>query len=672
MQIFTTHSSKPSRRSTVWGRLTSGLTAFLVMMALATLLRVAFFWHYRSSEDAWLDVMPALKVGAEFDAKWLAIALLPAAIFWLASLRWARCFRTAAGLAVLGALGFFVLALINFGFYGFYGTPISIQIFGLMQDDTWAILITIIKDWPIFTYLAALAVIIALPFAAARPFAALEVRRCPSALLWIIVPCLIVLYAVTLRGGIGTFPLRREHLAVSPSSFINDCAFNGAFALYDAAKERKRQFVSTDVMTGVKDLGFSSPAEAEALLPVRHAGPFSGAAKGRHVIISIMESMGRDQVDAYEAGINDSLGRLAQARASGIFFHQGIAVSNGTFTSLEGILFDTPFSPLTQSQYGLKPFAFSKILDFKRAGYRTVFLTSCEETWRNINLRFPIQGFDEIIGAKALLKRYPQAEEGPWGIADEWLFKYAERLLEQAEQKHEKLFVLTLSSTNHPPHKVPDGYAPGPVDSSRLPADIDRDNKEDLNVMIQTHQYAADQLGGFIEALDKTGLREKVVVAATGDHNTRFKYEGDDNLHRRNGVPVFFWLPPSLHVDAAFARTSWASHRDIFPTVKSLVLGKTPAPYEGRDLFNPSERDAIPATSFVGIGRYGFSISRHGAVGLGEDGELTCYRWTSPERMDALASAACSGELLREGNLARAQRAADDYAIRSALPKIAL
>ena len=42
------------------------------------------------------------------------------------------------------------LSLGNYGFYGFYGTPFSPLVFGLFQDDTEAILVTLWKDWPIF------------------------------------------------------------------------------------------------------------------------------------------------------------------------------------------------------------------------------------------------------------------------------------------------------------------------------------------------------------------------------------------------------------------------------------------------------------------------------------------------------------------------------------------
>lgn len=55
------------------------------------------------------------------------------------------------------------LSLGNYEFYGFYGTPFSSLVFGLFQDDTEAILVTLWKDWPIFSYLIAWVLLTIIP-----------------------------------------------------------------------------------------------------------------------------------------------------------------------------------------------------------------------------------------------------------------------------------------------------------------------------------------------------------------------------------------------------------------------------------------------------------------------------------------------------------------------------
>ncbi|MEI3143864.1 MAG: hypothetical protein V8S69_00935 [Dakarella massiliensis] len=46
---------------------------------------------------------------------------------------------------------------------------------------------------------------------------------------------------------------------------------------------------------------------------------------------------------------------------SGYVSHQGIPVGNGTFVSLEGLLYDSPLSPISQSRYGHEQFPFSNV-----------------------------------------------------------------------------------------------------------------------------------------------------------------------------------------------------------------------------------------------------------------------------------------------------------------------
>lgn len=158
-----------------------------------------------------------------------------------------------------------------------------------------------------------------------------------------------------------------------------------------------------------------------------------------------MESMGRDVFESHKPGVNDTLGALAGELDSALVFKQSLCVGQATFPTLEGLLFDSPLNPITQSRYGRHVFDFSRMLEYKKAGYRTIFLTAGPEAWRQIETNFPQQGFDEIVGAGKLSSRYPGVENGTWGVGDAWMFKRAEEILKEADQKGEKLFINRLS-----------------------------------------------------------------------------------------------------------------------------------------------------------------------------------------------------------------------------------
>lgn len=270
---------------------------------------------------------------------------------------------------------------------------------------------------------------------------------------------------LTIRGSLSTFPLRLQDFAVSPKPFVNDGVTNGLAALYVASKEQRALDLSRGgASQGLAELGFASPEEALALLKEARAGHeaksvVSAPEHAPHVVFALMESMGRDLFESHDPKTNDMLGVLEEVLPQGFIFKKGIAVQGGTFPSLEGLLYDTPITPISQSRYGHQRFPFSNALPFKRAGCRTVFLTSGPEKWRSLDQSLPLQGFDEVIGAAKLEALFPQAQAGVWGVGDEWMFRHAETLLKEADAKGEKLFLMMLSTTNHPPYRVPAGLS---------------------------------------------------------------------------------------------------------------------------------------------------------------------------------------------------------------------
>ena len=80
--------------------------------------------------------------------------------------------------------------------------------------------------------------------------------------------------------------------------------------------------------------------------------------------------------ESHKPGVNDTLGALAGELDSALVFKQSLCVGQATFPTLEGLLFDSPLNPITQSRYGRHVFDFSRMLEYKKAGYRTIFLTA--------------------------------------------------------------------------------------------------------------------------------------------------------------------------------------------------------------------------------------------------------------------------------------------------------
>lgn len=649
-------------------RIIKSLVFFIGSLIVLSLFRVAFFWAFRSPDITFADFFPALVMGGRIDAKWLATLLVPAWITLLCSYRWDACWRMTIGLGFLAQTVAVVFALVNFGFYAFYGTPISPVIFGFFQDDTKAIVLTLIEDWPVARYLLAAVIAIVLPV-----LAAFLVRRrhdYPSSSLKLLGVSVVgtLILVLIIRGSLGTFPLRYQNLTVSPIAFVNTTIPNGMVAMYEAYKGQKQLEFKGGVTGGLTEMGFADPASAEeVLLHARPAGTMpEGLEAPRHVVLAVMESMGRELFDLHSED-NNMLGALEGEMKGAVLFRQGLAVGSGTFPSLEGLLFNTPLTPLTQTRYGRQPFGFSNVTPYREAGFRTVFLTAGPEKWRQLDETFKIQGFDEIIGASMIQAKYPQAEAGTWGVPDEWMFRYGADLMKEADRRGERLFLVMLSVTNHPPFAVPPTYMAKPVNPHRLPDYVvaERDSEKTITPF-KTYQYSCHALGEFVGELRKQNLLSRTLMVATGDHNARFyNYQMEGNWHHALGIPIIVWLPETQTVLMKQADTDrWVSHVDIFPTLDSLVLGREPARYKGRNLFGDADFDI--ALTYFGLGKNGMAIGRWGAVALQAEGALACYRWQGDKLVPEVP---CSSELNHIGRVARAQRGLADYQIRQDLVK---
>ena len=192
------------------------------------------------------------------------------------------------------------------------------------------------------------------------------------------------------------------------------------------------------------------------------------------------------------------------------------------------------------------------------------------------------------------------------------MFDYASELLQKAEQKGDRLFIVMLSTTNHSPHQTPQNYNLKPVSFDLLPAWKSHKDVKLSMAILETYQYANDALGKFILSMPKT-IKDQTILVATGDHNTRsvFEYPDGSRLHRAFGVPVYFQVPKTWRPSNPNT-SKWIGHFDIFPTLKALVLNQSALRSEGCNVYATTRCDAISFS--MTSGGKGLVINEHGAV----------------------------------------------------------
>jgi len=566
-------------------RLIWGLVLFSSLILLTS--RTVFFLNiveWPQLAERWSDVYRAFFIGFRFDLKIMAIGFAPLFLVGLLCACYDKSFKIYASLSRYYSL--FIMFLVvsfsigNYYYYATYGTYFDMFVFGLVDDDTSAVLINIWEDFPIVR--AFIAVIIS-TWLANRVYK----KMLTSAMGWqwpqrhwlkttAMVLITITLYFVIARGSVGTFPLRRLHANVSDYVVLNMVAPNPFIALSWASGDYKRQ---------AKLKPISDDEYQKVMLElIGQPKPFYTTPKNQYlaehkpnVVVTLMEGMGTNVMVEDDPIHNDLLGELRQPFEEDFVFTRFVSETSGTASSLVAMLFNSRVGTISHSNFQRVKLPYTSIKPYKDNGYETTFIMSANGMWRNLANYMPLQGFDRFVDENLLMKEFPESKPfvGVWGVPDEFAFKYAEKILKESD-KPQMIYILT--ATNHPPFKVPGNYEPLPVKPSERLEKLSGSLSEQNIPLLGTYQYANNSLGHFIGQIKSSDLKDKTVIAATGDHRLRYLDANQPkDFAMTNGVPFYLYVPKPIldHVEHVFDDQRIGSHRDVFPTIYQYSLSDT-------------------------------------------------------------------------------------------------
>lgn len=545
-------------------------------------------------QDVWCSHRSALMrmfaLGRRFDTKVLAIVLgVPLLI---SSIVLYFTPHVAAGLS--GVIGVFCLILNgiivgNFYYFKTYNNYYDIFMFGLVEDDTQAVLKNIYDDYPIIQL--ALGVLISALLPAWFIYeAVMQQWFASSSLLWQSILCLLSLLGLVFaaRGAVRSKPLGRGHAQVSSLSVINKMVPDGLTAMSWAWSDRRRQisFATVTVEEGVRLLSdcLTTSSPESSMTRAGQTEDLSMATEvfyhrttdnaflsthQPHVVFALMESFATNFLIYDDEKHNDLLGALRPYWQKDFVFERFCSDYNGTAPSLANIFFHSYVQNISQSIAQNKSLQETPFEVYKAKGYKTVFITAGNMMWRNLANYLPLQGVDAMYDQNSMIEQFPEAKQSLsyWGIADEYAFKMAEKLLKESQ---EPLFIAILSMTNHPPYVLPSHYTPLPLRADCLTGRYGNNDEERL-LALGTYQYACDALGRFIQTVDNS----YTIVAATGDHHVRGVYaDMPKELFASKAVPFFVHIPAELRKQLAidFDAQQLGSHKDIMPTLYHLSL----------------------------------------------------------------------------------------------------
>lgn len=305
--------------------------------------------------------------------------------------------------------------------------------------------------------------------------------------------------------------------------------------------------------------------------PVREFLPQVELETRPHVVLVVMESFATHLLQ-YQSQDFDLLGPAQRHFDRGLLYRRFLPADNISAGSVLSLCLNQPYRPgtrqLSQSELKTMPHLTSTALRFREQGYDTAFYYGGRKDWRELDTYLPLQGFDQTIGQVEIAGLYGldiEKDGGPWGLWDEHLFRAVEDRLRQAERP---LFLVVFTTTNHPPHGLPTGTDPEPLQPpTELLQRVDQlDEKQ--HRQLATYRYASHKLGHWLDRMEETNHLDNMVVGVTGDHTAGMSipFSHQEVLMER-AVPFLLLLPDAIRQQVGEEVNIPGSHKDIPPTL---------------------------------------------------------------------------------------------------------
>lgn len=597
--------------SIVYLRILTSLT-FLIMLCclILFLARLGTWFAYAQPESIsqCTDLWRALWTGFRFDLAILirlAILGILASIvcipmpFPLAKIIWVLNYLL-GGLIIILVIW---LAMANFSYIGFFNRPIDSFAFSGMNYGAETI-------WPTVTSIEAFELRVGLCIVVTwasfwlclrvtkkvtRIIKTIKMGKLSFIIFAIFIPLMII--SILGRGSVSTFPLSYRHLVVSSDTAINNLVPNGIIALYYGYKEFKashRIEPATDLEgRNLFEAFYGYPATDDDLFPqffTRTKQSTFLEENPPHVVLNLVESMANTLLSTDFSGDINLAGELQKHLTEDYYFDRFLPAHDDTQKSLVSLLVNTEYSAISHSRHQTVPLKTSAARVFKNAGYKTVFVYAGFEGLSNRSKYFKTQGFDVFVGAHQLADLYPAMQPSVWGGEDQFVFDEVYKYLESHIKGEQPLFIVTLTVTNHPPYNLPlQETLSIPEKPQQLLARLQDLPEESLD----TYLYTNDQLGQFISKIKDSPLKQKTIIAATGDHAIRgMRFNDEERLHEIS-VPLYIYIPQNYKSSFIPDTHQIASHKDIMPTLYNTALSQVAYPNLGRNLLDPTTKDSV-------------------------------------------------------------------------------
>lgn len=321
---------------------------------------------------------------------------------------------------------------------------------------------------------------------------------------------------------------------------------------------------------------------AGTMASVEDLSHLSGAARGRNVVLILLESAGAEYLKIYGSAEDPmpSIGALAN---QALIFDRGYAVYPESIKEFFSVLCSRyPAMDIATENYaGIETPTLASLL--RGAGYRTALFHSGRFMYLGMYAVVADRGYEVLEDAGAIGGNY----ESSFGIDERSAVR---RTLEWIDSlpRSQPFFLTYLPIAGHHPYDSPE---PGP-----FPEASERDRY--LNAL----HYSDSTLGELFNGLRSRGLFDNTLFVIFGDHGQAFgQHQGNFGhslfLYEENiRVPYLIVAPGMIESETRVGRA--ISVVDTAPTVLDLLGLASPAEFQGRTALEAAERAALFFTDY--------------------------------------------------------------------------
>lgn len=330
-------------------------------------------------------------------------------------------------------------------------------------------------------------------------------------------------------------------------------------------------------------------------------GPYFGAARGKNIILVLMESFETFALNRRIEGqeITPNLNKLLKESMFFSNYHDDVSAghtADAEFESQNSLL--PTMDRVAFFEYATHDYnALPEVLDNQK--YATSVFHGDSAAFWNRNVIYPYLGWKVYH----CVDSFKVNRAVGWGLSDEDLIKQCIPKLMSIEQP---FYANIMMVTSH---------APFSLDQDLKLLKITHDHGITGYQMdyIHTLAYVDKQIGVLISELKKNGLYDNSILVLFGDHRAFISNEKDTAFARFLGLNKFdqisFFhdgenIPLIIHVPGrgiAGEDKTPASHLDYAPTILGLLGIKAPRTMLGQNLLSPRQAVAIRRDSYGNI-----------------------------------------------------------------------